>query len=122
MASWSAVTVSSLVVRAAAVSWPTMMPLMSARLDTGVANVCIRFGAGIFHPGVQALHAVVSDARHGDHGHVGGLTATGRWFLRFPVATRATARRAHDRPPVLRRGCAVRTNPGSTPGTPSRPR
>ena len=97
MASCSAVTVSSLVTRAAAASWPTMMPPISARLDPGVAKVRLRFGSGIFHPRVQPLHPAVPEVRHGDHGHVGaGLTVTGRRFLRFPVTVGAAARRAHD--------------------------
>src|SRR5947207_9364144 len=97
MASWSAVTLSSLVARLAAASWPTMMPPISARLNPGVAEVRLRFGPGVFHRRVQPLHPAIPEVRHGDHGHVGaGLTVTGRRFLRFPVAGGATARRAHD--------------------------
>src|SRR5689334_5732751 len=98
MASCRAVTVSSLVARAAAASWPTMMPLISARLDPGVAKVRLRFGSGVLHPRVQPLNSAVPEVRHGDLGHVGaGLTVTGRRFLWFPVTAGAAARRAHDR-------------------------
>src|SRR2546421_7216891 len=111
MASRSAVTVSSSVVRAAAASWPTMMPSISARLDPGVSKVRLRFGSGIFHPPVQPLHSAVPEVRHGDLGHVGaGLTVTGRRFLWFPVTAGAAARRAHDRllePVVMKVICII---------------
>ena len=71
MASCSAVTASSPVARAAAASWPTMMPPISARLDPGVAEVRLRSGSGVFHPRVQPLHPAVPEVRHRDHGHVG---------------------------------------------------
>src|SRR5260370_28267759 len=97
MASCSAVTASSLVAGAAAASGPMMMPPISARLDPGVAEVCLRFGSGVVHRRVQPLYPAVPEVRHGDHGHVGaGLTVTGRRFLRFPVTAGAVARRAHD--------------------------
>src|SRR6266704_748254 len=96
MASCSAVTASSPVARAAAASWPTMRPTISARIDPGVAEVRLRFGYGVFHRRVQPLHPAVPEVRHGDHGHVGaGLAVTGRRFLRFPVTAGAVARRVH---------------------------
>src|SRR5216117_1748050 len=97
MASRSAVTASSPVARAAAASWPTMMPPISARLDPGVAKVRLRSGAGVLHPRVQPLHPAVPEVRHGDLGHVGArLTVTGRRCLRFHFAVGVVARRAHD--------------------------
>ena len=52
MASYSAITVSLLVARAAAASGPMVIPLISGRLDLGVARVRLWFGSGVFHPRV----------------------------------------------------------------------